>query len=181
MRAENTPEDEIKENLEMQSRIFEVIISNGNMEEIRKNLAKSVLKGYEELPEEQKMTITDKDEYVKSIVDLQLKQLESPWMKYFIVYDPAPALEKVTCPVLMLFGELDLQVAPSQNKEPMEKALEKGGNKDFKTVVFPKANHLFQLAETGSPNEYATLPKEFVPGFLDTVKNWITESVTVVK
>lgn len=181
MRAENTPEDEIKENLELQERIFEVIISNGDIEEIRKDLAKSVLKSYEELPEEQKKTITDKDEYIKSMVDLQLRQLESPWMKYFLSYNPAPALEKVTCPVLMLFGELDLQVLPSQNKEPMEKALEKGGNKDFKTVVFPKANHLFQLAETGSPSEYATLPKEFVPDFLDIIKDWITERVTVVK
>jgi hypothetical protein len=81
----------------------------------------------------------------------------------------------------MLFGELDLQVPPSQNKKPMEEALEKGGNKDYKVIVFPKANHLFQSAITGSPGEYATLPKEFVPGFLDTVKDWIVERVTVVK
>jgi uncharacterized protein len=133
------------------------------------------------MSDEQKKTITDKNEYVKSMADLQLKQMQSTWMKYFIVYDPAPALEKVKCPVLMLFGELDLQVAPSQNKEPMEQALEKGGNKDFKTVVFPKANHLFQSGTTGSPNEYVKLPKEFVPGFLDAMKDWIAERVTVVK
>ena len=35
--------------------------------------------------------------------------------------------------------------------------------------------HLFQQADTGSPNEYATLPKEFAPGFLDLVTGWITE------
>jgi hypothetical protein len=39
----------------------------------------------------------------------------------------------------------------------------------------PDANHLFQQADTGSPNEYATLPKEFAPGFLDLVTGWITE------
>ncbi len=181
MRAENTPEEDIKENIELQDKLYKVLESNGDMEVLREELKKAVIKSYDDLPEEQKKAITDKDEYVKSMVDLQLKQFESPWMKYFLLYNPAPTLEKVTCPVLMLFGELDLQVPPSQNKELMEKALEKGGNKDFKTVVMPKANHLFQSATTGSPNEYAKLPKEFVPGFLDTIKNWITDRVTVVK
>ena len=181
MKAENTPEDEIKENIELQDKLYKVLESNGDMEVLRKELEKAVLKSYDDLPEEQKKTITDKDEYVKSMVDLQIKQFESPWMKYFLLYNPALTLEKVTCPVLMLFGELDLQVPPSQNNEPMEKALEKGGNKDFKTVVLPKANHLFQSAITGSPSEYANLPKEFLPGFLDTIKDWITERVTVVE
>jgi len=181
MKAENTPEDEIKENIELQDKLYKVLESNGDMEVLRKELEKAVLKSYDDLPEEQKKTITDKDEYVKSMVDLQIKQFESPWMKYFLLYNPTLTLEKVTCPVLMLFGELDLQVPPSQNKEPMEKALKKGANKDYKTVVLPKANHLFQSATTGSPSEYTTLPKEFLPGFLDTIKDWITERVTVVK
>ena len=133
------------------------------------------------MPEEQKKTITDKKEYIKSMVDMQFKQLGSPSMRYFLTYDPALALEKVTCPVLGLFGELDLQVPPSQSKEPMENALKKGGNKDYKIVVLPKANHLFQSATTGSPGEYAKLTKEFVPEFLDTVKDWIAERVTIVK
>jgi hypothetical protein len=102
-------------------------------------------------------------------------------MKYFLKYDPAPALEKVKCPVLMLFGEKDLQVPPHQNKGPMENALQKGGNKDYKSVVLPSANHLFQQAETGSSSEYPKLPKEFVPGFLDTMSTWVIERVTVVK
>jgi hypothetical protein len=63
----------------------------------------------------------------------------------------------------------------------MENALIKGGNKDYKTVIFPKANHMFVSANTGSPSEYNSLPKVFVPDFLDTVKDWITERVTVVK
>jgi hypothetical protein len=63
----------------------------------------------------------------------------------------------------------------------MEKALREGGNKDYTTVVFPKANHLFITAKTGSPTEYSKLPKEFVPDFLDTIKDWIIKRVTVVK
>ena len=181
MKANDAKEEEIKETTEMFEKVYKVIESNGDWSELHKEFEKSILESYDEMTEEQKKTITDKNEYAKSMADLQIKQMQSIWMKYFIVYNPAPTLEKVTCPVLMLFGELDLQVPPSQNREPMEKALEKGGNKDFKTMIFPKANHLFQSATTGSPNEYAKLPKEFVPGFLDAMKDWIGERVTVVK
>lgn len=181
MKANDAKEEEIKETTEMFEKVYKVIESNGDWSELHKEFEKSILKSYDEMTEKQKKTITDKKEYAKSMADLQIKQMQSIWMKYFIVYNPAPTLEKVTCPVLMLFGELDLQVPPAQNREPMEKALEKAGNKDFKTVVLPKANHLFQSATTGSPNEYAKLPKEFVPGFLDEMKDWISERVTVVK
>ena len=39
----------------------------------------------------------------------------------------------------------------------------------------PEANHLYQQAGTGSVAEYGTLPKAFVPGFLDTLGQWLTE------
>ncbi len=41
--------------------------------------------------------------------------------------------------------------------------------------------HDFGKATTGSPSEYATLKKEFIPGFLDTVSGWILQRVTIVK
>jgi hypothetical protein len=100
-------------------------------------------------------------------------------MSFFLSYDPVPALEKVTCPVLMLFGELDLQVSVTQNEKPMIDALVKGNNKDFEVKTFPKANHLFQEANTGSPSEYADLQKEFTQGFLDFMSSWILERFSV--
>jgi len=33
---------------------------------------------------------------------------------------------------------------------------------------------LFQEADSGSPMLYASLKKEFIPGFLDTVSTWVT-------
>ena len=46
-------------------------------------------------------------------------------------------------------------------------------SKDHRIVVLPSANHLYQEANTGSASEYATLKKEFVPGFLDLLASWI--------
>jgi hypothetical protein len=108
---------------------------------------------------------------------MQMNAFNNPWFKYFVKYDPIPALENVKVPVLMIFGGLDMQVSAVQNKTRMEEALKRGGNTNFKSIVFPKANHLYQEAKTGSPTEYAELSKEFVPGFLDSITNWIKETV----
>ncbi len=54
-----------------------------------------------------------------------------------------------------------------------EAALRRAQNPDATFLVFPRANHLFQEAATGSPNEYARLPKAFVPGFLETIGEWL--------
>lgn len=122
---------------------------------------------------EEKKTVKNKDEYVKQTVKQTIAQFSSKWMKYFLSHDPSYALEKVTCPVLLLFGGKDLQVIVSQNQKPMEDALKKAGNSNYTTKIYPDANHLFQEAGTGSPNEYGQLPKEFVPGFLDDITQWI--------
>jgi hypothetical protein len=38
-------------------------------------------------------------------------------------------------------------------------------------------DHLFQVAKTGSSEEYATLPMTFVPGFLETMRDWLRTHV----
>lgn len=115
---------------------------------------------------------------VKAIPDSvkgQLKALTSPWMHYFLSYDPAPALTKVTCPVLALNGTKDLQVPVRQNLPAIEKALKEGGNKDVTAVSLPDLNHLFQHAKTGGVEEYSQLEESFSPSVLNLIGRWITE------
>ncbi|HLK54214.1 MAG TPA: alpha/beta fold hydrolase, partial [Candidatus Angelobacter sp.] len=102
-----------------------------------------------------------------------IEKMNSPWMRYFISYDPAPALAKVTCPVLALNGSKDVQVSPSQNLPAIRKALEAGGNKHFEIVELPGLNHLFQTTKTGSPNEYAQIEETIAPVALDKIATWI--------
>jgi fermentation-respiration switch protein FrsA (DUF1100 family) len=103
--------------------------------------------------------------------------MRSRWMRFFLDFDPAEALARVACPVLALFGEKDLQVEPSLNRPALEGALARGGNRQVTLKVYPDANHLFQKAVTGSPAEYATLEKVFVPALLDDIASWITARV----
>jgi dienelactone hydrolase len=129
----------------------------------------------------QRKAITNQEEFIKIGVEARIASLQSPWFKFFLTYDPALALKKVKCPVLALFGELDTQVPAELNKKAMESPLKKAGNKDYTFKVIPRADHLFLLAKTGSPSEYASLKKEFVSGFLDTISDWILKRVTILK
>lgn len=123
-----------------------------------------------------KKSIQDKEAYITASVNVQISIYNNNWFRFFIKYDPATALENLQIPVLMTFGGLDLQVSASHNKPKMEEALTRGGNKNFKSILFSNANHLYQEAQTGSPSEYANLPKEFVSGFLDEITKWIKDN-----
>jgi uncharacterized protein len=108
---------------------------------------------------------------------LQSVEETKGWLAFFIGYDIASDWAKVHVPVLGLFGGLDVQVDASQNRRGLRAALARAGNKDVTTRVFPSANHLFQVAKTGSPSEYATLPMGFVPRFLETIRDWLRSHV----
>jgi len=106
-------------------------------------------------------------------IDAQVGSLNTPWFRYFLTYDPASALRRVTCPVLAINGQLDLQVPPKQNLPAIRSALESSGNTRIEVVELPGLNHLFQTAKTGSPTEYAQIEETMSPLALDTIGRWI--------
>jgi pimeloyl-ACP methyl ester carboxylesterase len=108
-----------------------------------------------------------------SAMKAQFQAAASPWFRFWIMYDPASSLEKLTCPVLALDGSLDLQVPPAVNLPAIGKALEKGGNADYEIVKLPKLNHLFQTARTGRMDEYGKIEETIAPVALETISNWI--------
>ncbi len=107
-------------------------------------------------------------------LDQQMKTLDSPWLRFFIRYDPAPALRKVTCPVLALNGAKDWQVPPQQNLPAIRKALEQSGNQHFEADELPGLNHLFQTALTGAPGEYAQIEETMSSAALQKIVAWLT-------
>jgi len=101
------------------------------------------------------------------------EQSLTPWMRYFLTFDPRPALEKIRVPVLALNGELDVQVDAEQNLTAIAAALEKGGNQDVTVHRLPEHNHLFQRARTGLMNEYGAIEETLSPKVLDLIRDWI--------
>jgi len=99
----------------------------------------------------------------------------SAWMRFFVLYDPGPTLAQVSCPVLALFCELDIQVNVSQNLPVMESILAQAGHTDYLVQELPELNHLFQTAQTGVIEEYAQIEETFSPIALDLIGAWISE------
>jgi pimeloyl-ACP methyl ester carboxylesterase len=113
-----------------------------------------------------------------SQIDVQIRSLLSPWMRFFLSYDPRPALRKLRCPVLALNGSLDVQVPPEENLGAVRAALEDGGNPDFTVRRLHGLNHLFQHAETGQPEEYVRIEETFAPEALELIADWLDEAVS---
>lgn len=101
--------------------------------------------------------------------------LQVPWLKCFLDLDPRDYLSKLSIPVLALNGDKDVQVIASQNLPEIERALEKAGNKNYKTILLPNMNHLFQECETGLPDEYFSIEQTISPKVLEIMKDFIKE------
>jgi pimeloyl-ACP methyl ester carboxylesterase len=110
-------------------------------------------------------------------VEQQVKAMLSPWLRYFLRYDPRPALMKLRQPVLAIVGEKDVQVAPKENLAAIEAALKAGGNKDYVVKELPGLNHLLQTAKTGGVSEYTKIEETISPSALKVMGDWILAHV----
>ncbi len=104
-------------------------------------------------------------------VRMAVEQAISPGMRYLLAYDPRPALEKISVPVLALNGELDTQVDAGQNLVAIAAALENNSNVTIHRL--PGLNHLFQHAKTGLIGEYGVIEETISPEVLDLIRDWI--------
>lgn len=113
-------------------------------------------------------------EQLDELVEMQIKQLTSPWMRHFVSYDPRPVLSRVRCPVLAVNGTLDLQVWHEQNLPEIERAVTAGGG-DVTIRRYEGLNHLFQPAKTGALGEYGAIEITFDEGVMNDIVVWINE------
>ncbi len=107
------------------------------------------------------------------MIEKELAGVATPWFRYLLDYDPRPALRQVTCPVLALIGEKDLQVDAKVNLKAIETALKKRGNKDVTIRALPNLNHLFQTCKTGAVTEYSAIEETIAPVALEAIAKWI--------
>ncbi len=106
-----------------------------------------------------------------AVVDAQVKAASSNWYRFFLGYDPAPALRALRLPVLALIGSKDLQVPADLNLPAFREALT--ADPEAQVVELPDLNHLFQTAGTGAPSEYGDIEETLSPTALDLITGWI--------
>lgn len=99
-----------------------------------------------------------------------------PWMKFFLMHNPAATMRRVKTPVLILTGSRDQQAAPEQ-VALMEAAFKEAGNTDVTARVLPDLNHLLVHDTDGFPNNYAKLPSPVMmeTGVVKMITDWLAQ------
>jgi pimeloyl-ACP methyl ester carboxylesterase len=100
-----------------------------------------------------------------------VQALQSPWMNWFIDYDPTADISAMKCPVMAINGDKDCQVISTLNLPSIRQLLQK--NKYHLVKEYPSLNHLFQHCQTGLPTEYGNIEETISPEVLTDITKWI--------
>jgi len=172
-RASGMKEEDLKNAADINRGVYEMITNFKDDSKLNKQLSDYLAAKTKDIPG---MEIPE-GKSTSDMIQGQITQITSPWMLYFIRYNPALILEKVSCPVLAINGSKDLQVPAKVNLPAVEKALKKGGNKQVTSIELPGLNHLFQECTTGLPKEYGEIDQTISPVALNEITNWIKKTL----
>ena len=157
-RASHVSEGEIQAKLAVRRQIYALIRAAASPEEARAHLVVAA------------KPLVEQGLYTQAQADGADALFTSPWWYWALRYDPQSDLQKVSVPVLALYGSLDLQVPPSGHIPALREDLK--ANSDVTIIELPGLNHLLQHAVTGSPEEYAQIEETLAPEALSTLCDW---------
>ena len=105
------------------------------------------------------------------------KQVDNAEFQSILTNDPAKIMPDVRQPILIVQGELDTQVEPS-NADRLEALARKRKNAPAVEVVkIPGVNHLLVPATTGEVDEYGTLKDlQVSPKVTDAIVTWLKKT-----
>ena len=157
LRAQGMTEEMIQFSANTNAQMFDIIEASSDRA-VADSLLRQLVKGWG---------------YNEELTEQTVGQMASPWMYYFLKYDPTEAIVKTNCPALLLNGSKDLQVIASQNLSGYEKIIAEYGKTNLTLREFPGLNHLFQHCETGAPNEYASIDETISPEVLEMMVEFV--------
>ena len=82
---------------------------------------------------------------------------DTPWFYSFLTFDPQKAMNDTRQPVLIVQGDLDVQVQPYHADKLAEFARARRTKAAVEVVKVPGVNHLLVPAKTGDVTEYGSL------------------------
>jgi pimeloyl-ACP methyl ester carboxylesterase len=101
-------------------------------------------------------------------------QADSAWFRSLLLFDPARIMPKVKQPILIVQGDLDTQVLPSNADALAELARARKKAGPVEVIHMPGLNHLLVPAATGEVSEYGTLKdKKVAPGVAAAIVAWL--------
>ena len=117
----------------------------------------------------------------------QLRHRDAPWypalgddgvvehlafMARIYDYDPAPALARVTCPLLAIWGARDTYVPVAASAEAFAAGLGRAGNAHFRLEVVRDADHGLRLPATGGDERGPP-----IPDLMDMLVSWLRRAL----
>ncbi|HYF32990.1 MAG TPA: alpha/beta fold hydrolase [Chitinophagaceae bacterium] len=114
-----------------------------------------------------------KDEFISNFSET----FQAPWFRYFLNFQPAQYLEKVSCKVLALNGSKDIQVLSGPNLAAIEAVLKKSKAPTYKVKEYEGLNHLFQHCKTCTVHEYGMLEETISVKVLEDIAAWLKVEV----
>ncbi len=170
-RLSGVDESILKDNRNVMSKVYDLIISNESHETWAEQTLEFTTAYYSGngIGEYSEAEI----EQAKQNLLRSIPESVYAWMRYFIRFDPSSYLGSINCPVLALNGERDSQVMATKNINAIREKLLASGNQNVTAMVLPGLNHLFQNSETGLPAEYNIIEETFDPQTLVIITDWI--------
>lgn len=98
---------------------------------------------------------------------------KSPWLNFFMDYDPSGDITKTLCPVMAINGERDVQVISSLNLIGIKGHLTENPKNFVKE--YPALNHLFQHCTAGNVSEYRMIEETISPEVLEDIVRFIKQ------
>ena len=163
------PKTAEKEAREFVEAVLPIMTGKANSKEAAEQIAAAIKKSVDR--------DTTMDEPARKIaaaaIPVMSTQLSEPWLRWFVAHDPATVLAKVTCPILAINGEKDVQVRAKQNLDAIAAALKRAKHTAHTLVTLKNLNHLFQPCTTGDISEYGQIEETMSAELLELVTNWV--------
>ena len=106
------------------------------------------------------------------------RAVDSPYFQSVLANDPAKVMPDAKQPILIVQGERDTQVEPTNadRLEELARGRKKAGA--VEVVKVPGVNHLLVTATTGEVEEYGSLPnKQVSPAVTEALITWLRKTV----
>jgi pimeloyl-ACP methyl ester carboxylesterase len=102
------------------------------------------------------------------------RQVAAPGFQSALATDPAKLMTRVRQPILVVQGELDTQIAPSNADRLAALAQARKPPLPAEVAKVPGVNHLLAISITGEVDEYEKLPlKQISPAVSSAVVDWL--------
>ena len=164
---QNYTSEELEASINNSEKVYTLIEKSKDVESASDDLNRELEEYTRNMTDSQKIKYNCTSEDI-----LMLKQqVLSPWLYQILKIRPGQYIKKIKCPVYALNGEYDLQVGYRNNLSLIEQYLRK--NPCNKIEMFPKLNHLFQVAETGYYDEYGKIEQTISPEVLIKIEEWL--------